>query len=97
MKCLIIAAGQGIRIRSNGYVKPLLPLLGVPLIERVIRSAIEGGADEFYVIPGYEREQASYLLQQLAKRLKVSIHPIQNDDWKNETGNSVVKARGIIE
>jgi choline kinase len=97
MKCLIIAAGQGIRIQSKGHVKPLLPLLGVPLIERVIRSAMEGGADEFYVITGYEREQVSYFLQQLAKRLKVSITPIQNDDWQKGNGISVVKARGIIE
>ncbi|RKZ43891.1 MAG: hypothetical protein DRR16_11900 [Candidatus Parabeggiatoa sp. nov. 3] len=47
MKCLIIAAGQGTRLKSKGDIKPLVPLLGVPLIERIIRSAIEGGADEF--------------------------------------------------
>jgi len=47
MKCLIIAAGQGTRLKSKGEVKPLVPLLGVPLIERVIRSSKEGGADEF--------------------------------------------------
>ena len=35
---------------KRGEVKPLVPLLGVPLIERVIRSAIAGGVDEFYVI-----------------------------------------------
>ncbi|MEE9190920.1 MAG: NTP transferase domain-containing protein [Candidatus Neomarinimicrobiota bacterium] len=97
MKCLIIAAGQGIRIKSKGDVKPLIPLLGVPLIERVIRSAMEGGADEFYVITGYKGEQVSYFLQQLSKRLKVSITPIQNDDWQKENGISVLKARGIIE
>jgi CDP-L-myo-inositol myo-inositolphosphotransferase len=97
MKCLIIAAGQGIRIKSKGYVKPLLPLLGVPLVERVIRSAMEGGADEFYVITGYEGEQVSYFLQQLAKRIKVSITPIQNDDCQKENGFSVLKARDVME
>ena len=97
MKCLIIAAGEGIRIRSKGRIKPLVPVLGVPLIERVIHSAMEGGADEFYVITGYEGEQVSYFLRQLAQRLKVSIIPIQNDDWQQENGVSVLKARGIIE
>lgn len=43
MKCLIIAAGQGSRLQSKGESKPLVSLLGVPLIERVIRSAIAGG------------------------------------------------------
>jgi 1L-myo-inositol 1-phosphate cytidylyltransferase len=96
MKCLIIAAGQGIRLQSKGAVKPLAPLLGVPLIERVIRSAMEGGADEFYVITGYEGEQVSYFLQQLAKRLNVAITLIQNDDWQKENGISVLKARDVM-
>ena len=50
MKCLIIAAGNGSRLQQKGGSKPLVPILGVPLIERVIRSAMEGGADEFYVV-----------------------------------------------
>lgn len=47
MNGLIIPAGQGTRLKSKGEVKPLISLLGVPLIERSIRSAIEGGAAEF--------------------------------------------------
>jgi choline kinase/phosphatidylglycerophosphate synthase/phosphoglycolate phosphatase-like HAD superfamily hydrolase len=96
MKCLIIAAGQGTRLKSKGNIKPLVPLLGVPLIERVIRSAIEGGADEFYVITGYEGEQVSYFLQQLAKRLNVAVTLIQNEDWRKENGFSVLKARDVL-
>ncbi len=48
MQCLIIAAGEGSRLRQNGSCKPLTPILGVPLIERVIRSGLEAGADDFY-------------------------------------------------
>ena len=40
MKCLIIAAGKGIRLRLKGAGRPLIPISGVPLIERVIRSAL---------------------------------------------------------
>ncbi len=47
MKCLIIAAGQGTRLRTKSEVKPLVRLLGVPLIERVIRTAMQSGIDEF--------------------------------------------------
>ncbi|MBW1895273.1 MAG: NTP transferase domain-containing protein, partial [Deltaproteobacteria bacterium] len=97
MKCLIIAAGQGTRLKAKGEVKPLVPLLGVPLIERVIRSAIEGGADEFVVITGYEGAQVIKFLQQLAKRLNVAITLIQNDDWQKENGFSVLKARDVME
>ena len=96
MKCLIIAAGQGARLRSKGEVKPLVTLLGVPLIERVIRSAMEGGADEFVIITGYQGEQVRNFCQPLAKRLRVEITLIQNDDWKKENGFSVLKARDIL-
>ena len=96
MKCLIIAAGLGTRLKTKGEVKPLVLLLGVPLIERVIRSAIEGGANEFYVITGYLGEQVTHFLQQLAKRLNVAVTLIQNDDWQKENGFSVLMARDAI-
>jgi choline kinase/phosphatidylglycerophosphate synthase len=96
MKCLIIAAGQGTRLRAKGEDKPLVPLLGVPLIERVIRSAMEGGADEFYVVTGYEGEKVANFLKQLAKRLNIAVTLIQNDDWQKGNGFSVLKARGVI-
>ena len=51
MKCLIIAASKGSRLRQRGDSKPLIPILGLPLIERVIHSAIEAGADDFLTKP----------------------------------------------
>ena len=39
MKALIIAAGQGKRLRPIGDTKPLVTLLGLGLIERVILTA----------------------------------------------------------
>ena len=42
MKCLIIAAGKGSRLYRKGNCKPLVSILGVPLIERVTRCAIQG-------------------------------------------------------
>ena len=54
MKCLIIAAGKGSRLQSIADVKPLIPLKNIPLIERVVDSAMEAGADDFYVVVGYK-------------------------------------------
>ncbi|MBW2083972.1 MAG: NTP transferase domain-containing protein [Deltaproteobacteria bacterium] len=39
MKCLILAAGRGTRLSSKGLPKPLVSVLGKPLIERVILTA----------------------------------------------------------
>jgi len=57
VKCLIIAAGKGSRLRHMGGSKPLIPILGVPLIERVIRTAVKAGTDDFYVTIGHQGEK----------------------------------------
>jgi len=68
----------------------------VPLIERVIRSAREAGADEFFVVTGHRGEQVCAFLNQLANRLKIPITPIVNVDWEKENGLSVLKARQYL-
>ncbi len=96
MKCLIIAAGKGRRLQQRGDSKPLIPILGIPLIERVIRAALAAGADEFYVVIGYRGELVRDFLKQLAERLAIPITPLVNEDWDLGNGVSVLKARGVL-
>ncbi len=96
MKCLIIAAGKGSRLQQRGDSKPLIPLLGIPLIERVIRAAMEAGAEEFFVVIGYQGERVRNFLERLADRLAIRITPLVNDDWDQENGLSVLKAREVL-
>jgi CDP-L-myo-inositol myo-inositolphosphotransferase len=97
IKCLIIAAGQGSRLQQRGDSKPLIPILGIPLIERVIRSAMEAGADEFYVVIGWQGGLVRDFLERLAKRLAIRITPLVNEDWEKENGLSVLKARDVLQ
>jgi choline kinase len=93
VKCLIIAAGRGSRLRDRAECKPLVPILGIPLIERVIRTALDAGADEFYVVTGYEGDRLRDFLKGLAQRLAIRITPLLNGDWEKENGLSVLKAQ----
>ena len=97
MKCLIVAAGKGSRLRQRGDSKPIIPLLGVPLIERVILSALEAGADEIYVVTGFRGERVREFLDSLASRLGVRINHIINEDWEKGNGISVLKARRYLQ
>ena len=97
IKCLIIAAGKGSRLQQSGDSKPLIPILGIPLIERVIRSAMEAGADEFYVVIGWQSDLVRDFLERLAKRLAIRITPLVNEDWEKENGLSVLKARDVLQ
>jgi len=96
VKCLIIAAGKGSRLQQRGDSKPLVPILGIPLIERVIRAAMEAGADEFYVVIGYQGERVRLFLEQLAERLAIRITPLVNDDWDKDNGISILKAQDVL-
>ncbi|MCH8028440.1 MAG: NTP transferase domain-containing protein [Candidatus Dadabacteria bacterium] len=93
IKCLIIAAGRGSRLQHRYDSKPLIPILGVPLIERVIRSAMEAGVHEFYVVTGYNGDRVRDFLNRLSVRLSIRITTLVNDDWEKGNGLSVFTAR----
>lgn len=52
MNAAILAAGEGSRLRTEGIhtAKPLIPVGGVPLIDRLIRLALASGADSLSVV-----------------------------------------------
>ncbi|MCA9484578.1 MAG: NTP transferase domain-containing protein [Nitrospina sp.] len=95
--CLIIAAGRGERLRAAGDCKPLTPLYGVPLIERVIGLAMEAGAEEFFVVTGYQAEKLNAFLNGLAGRFGVPLTTLHNREWEKGNGVSVLKARESIQ
>jgi len=97
MKCVIIAAGKGSRLQGKAQSKPLMPVLGVPLIERVIREAALAGIDEFCVVTGYQEAAVSYFLTKLSQRTGLSITSVKNPEWeKTQNGISVLHAKNFV-
>ncbi|MBA7507904.1 Bifunctional IPC transferase and DIPP synthase [subsurface metagenome] len=97
MKCLIIAAGEGSRLANRGDSKPLIPLLELPLIERVILTAKGAGLSDFYVVTGYNGEKLRDHLDTFNHGKGIKIDHLVNNQWKKENGLSVLKAKGEIE
>jgi len=96
MKCLIIAAGEGSRLSNRGDSKPLVPLLGVPLIERVILNANKVGLRNFYIVTGYNGEKVRKHLDQFSQSRDITINHLINEEWERQNGLSVLKAKGQI-
>ncbi len=92
MKALIIAAGQGKRLRPIGDTKPLVTLLGLGLIERVILTAKKSGIKEFCIVTGYNGEKIRKKLSD-GKKYGVKIKYVQNDSWTKGNAFSVLKAK----
>lgn len=56
---VVLAAGFGTRLAANGsstVLKPLVPILGQPLIIRAINSLELAGCRRIVVVPGYETD-----------------------------------------
>ena len=96
MKCIILASGKGTRLRKIGNSKPLIPLLGLSLIERVILTAKKGGLNDFYVITGYNGHLVRTHLESFREKRGISVKIIPNEEWERDNGISILKAKGHI-
>jgi 1L-myo-inositol 1-phosphate cytidylyltransferase len=96
MQGLIIAAGQGTRLRGIAPSKPLAEVGGAALIEHVARAAIAGGVSELLVVTGYRPEPLEAFLEDLGKRLAVPVRTVRNPDWPGANGLSVLAAARFL-
>ena len=90
MKCLILAAGYGSRLRALGESKPLVPIGGLPLIEHVLRGAAEAGLRDFVVVTGHLSDRLEPFLAGAGNRLGLGIEPVRLTDWDRPNGFSVI-------
>lgn len=97
MKCLIVAAGQGTRLREKGALKPLIPIRGKPLIERVIASGHKAGVTEFLVVTGYRSEELQDRLGVFSQQSGIHITRIFNRAWDRANGVSVLAAKQYLD
>lgn len=59
MKAVILAAGEGLRMRPLTFTRPkvMLPVAGKPILEHLIIKAKEAGVNEFILVVGYHDEE----------------------------------------
>jgi NDP-sugar pyrophosphorylase family protein len=69
----IIAAGEGSRLASLGRHKPLVPVAGVPLIERVLSNFAAAGISPVSVIFNGEEEDCAAFVRERFPRLVKTV------------------------
>ena len=86
-KAIIIAAGQGTRLRpvTDEIPKPLVPVNGVRLIDTTIRALRENGIKDIYIVVGYKKEQFYEVYGS-----ESDIHMIENPRYAE--GNNILSA-----
>ena len=77
MKALILAAGQGKRLKNLTVKKPkvLLKITNVSIIEYLVKCLQDVGINEIYVVVGYKSKL-------IKKTLKNSVNYIDNKKFK---------------
>ena len=95
MRAVFLAAGEGKRLRPfSKRPKPLVPLLGISLIERNILALREWGIKEFIIVTGcYDREIREYLGS--GNKLGVEIKYLFNPTGSWETACLHIHFKGI--
>jgi bifunctional UDP-N-acetylglucosamine pyrophosphorylase/glucosamine-1-phosphate N-acetyltransferase len=86
--CIVLAAGQGTRMRSN-RPKVLFELMGKPMIVRLMNSLLDGPPMSFVVVVGHEADRVEAVLKEAFPRKKFT-YALQKK--QQGTGHAVATA-----
>jgi NDP-sugar pyrophosphorylase family protein len=77
---LIMAGGRGERMRLSGIdvPKPLVPVLGVPLLERNVRHLLQHGLDDIVVSVAADNAEVRAFVESLPVEALVEATPMGN-------------------
>ncbi|HLS52114.1 MAG TPA: NTP transferase domain-containing protein [Burkholderiaceae bacterium] len=86
MQIIILAAGKGERLQTQGISKPLVTVLGIPLLEHNLRQSIALQPSEILIVTGHEHlavEQwlTRWLAQQPTTPPLPTIRCLYNEQW----------------
>jgi len=83
MKAIILAAGQGIRLKSvTREPKCLFKINGETILERQVRLLRKYGIQEIYMVVGYK----FHLIKKFVDEYQLNLNYIHNDKW-NQSDN----------
>ncbi len=87
---VLLAAGEGSRLRDSAPIKPLCPVAGQPLIDHALSGFAAAGMRRVVVVLGYEGDAIAAHLAGVAASLVVET--VQTPDYHQPNGVSVLAA-----
>ena len=91
---ILLAAGEGSRLRESQPCKPLCPVGGISLIEHALHGLYRAGLAEVLVVTGYAAETVEAFLA--ARDWPVAVRTVHNADWRSPNGvSALVGGRAI--
>ena len=96
MKVVIIAAGQGSRLKSQTANSPktLLNINGNPIIYKLLENCILPEISGVIIVTGYQHQIIEDYITNVD--LNINIETVYNPNWKLENGLSILSAKDAI-
>ena len=91
---ILLAAGEGSRLRSAAPSKPLCHVGGRPLIEHAIAGLAEAGLARVVVVLGYEADRIEAHLA--ARHWPIAVETVRTSDHRLPNGVSVLAAEAAV-
>jgi bifunctional UDP-N-acetylglucosamine pyrophosphorylase/glucosamine-1-phosphate N-acetyltransferase len=97
MKALILAAGEGTRLRplTSNIPKPLLTLAGRPYLAHLVQALREAGAEEQYILVGWKSNRVKEFFGD-GHELGVELTYLEQKE-RLGTANAIGVAEGVID
>ena len=94
---VVLMAGTGSRLRASGEMlpKPLVPMLGRPLICYIIESLQQVGVRTLHAVVGANGDDLIAALRPFVPPA-MRLNAIPNPDWQKQNGISVLCAAGKV-
>ena len=98
MKALILAAGVGSRLKpiTDETPKALIPVGGVPMLERALLRLKAAGVKSFVVNAHHHPQKVADFCADMSRRHRVPVSVSREDDLLLDTGGAIKKAAALL-
>jgi len=91
---VLLAAGEGSRLRASAPLKPLCPVAGVPLVDRALHGLAEAGVTRAVVVTGYGADAVEAHLA--AGRWPLTVEWVRTANYRRPNGASALAAAPLL-
>jgi 1L-myo-inositol 1-phosphate cytidylyltransferase len=91
---ILLAAGEGSRLRSAAQLKPLCSVAGRSLLEHAVGGLADAGLQRVVVVIGYGADQIAAHIA--AHSWPIAVETVRTDDYRKPNGTSVLAAAPLV-
>jgi len=91
---ILLAAGEGSRLRSSAPLKPLCEVAGRSLLGHAVHGLAQAGLKRVVVVLGYGAEQIEAHVDE--RSWPIAVETVMNEDYRSPNGTSVLAAEPLV-